>query len=72
MRTKEGMAIARSKGKVKGKKPKLSDKQHRELRRMNDTGEHSISDLADLFSVSGPTVYRTLNRKVFRTWYLSQ
>lgn len=62
MRTKEGMAIARAKGKLKGKKPKLSDKQHKELRRMHDTGEYSISDLADVFAVSRPTVYRTLNR----------
>ena len=62
MRTKEGMAIARAKGKLKGKKPKLSDKQHKELRRMYDAGEYSISDLAELFSVSRPTVYRTLTR----------
>ena len=27
-------------------------------------GEYSISDLADLFPVSKPTVYRTLNRHV--------
>ena len=63
MRTREGMAIARAKGKLRGKKPKLSDKQQRELRRMYDTGEYSISDLAELFSVSRPTVYRTLDRQ---------
>ncbi len=62
MRTREGMAIARTKGKLKGKKPKLSNKQHKELRRMYDTGEYSISDLAELFTVSRPTVYRTLTR----------
>lgn len=62
MRTREGMAIARAKGKLRGKQPKLSDKQQRELRRMHDSGEHSISDLAEVFSVSRPTVYRTLNR----------
>lgn len=62
MRTREGMAIARAKGKLKGKKPKLSDKQHKELRRMYDTGEYSISDLAELFDVSRPTVYRVLQR----------
>ena len=38
MRTREGMKIARAKGKLRGKKPKLSEKQHRELRRMYDTG----------------------------------
>lgn len=62
LRTREGMAIARAKGKLRGKKPILSDKQHKELRRMYDTGEYSISDLADIFSVSRPTVYRTLKR----------
>ena len=62
LRTREGMAIARARGKLRGKQPKLSDKQRRELRRMHDTGEYSISDLAELFSVSHPTVYRTLAR----------
>src|SRR4051812_23369161 len=66
LRTREGMAIARARGKLRGKlrgkQRKLSDKQRRELRRMHDTGEYSISDLAELFSVSRPTVYRTLAR----------
>ncbi len=64
MRTREGMAIARAKGKLRGKQPKLSGKQQKELRRMHDTGTYSISDLAELFSVSRPTVYRTLARQV--------
>ena len=63
LRTREGMAIARSRGKLRGKQPKLSDKQQKELRRMHDTGEYSISDLAELFSISRPTVYRTLARQ---------
>ena len=62
LRTREGMAIARARGKLRGKQPKLSDRQQRELCRMHATGEYSISDLAELFSVSRPTVYRTLNR----------
>ena len=62
MRAREGMAAARAKGKLRGKKPKLSDKQQNELRRMYDTGDYSISDLAEIFSVSRPTVYRTLSR----------
>src|SRR5437764_7214328 len=60
MRTREGMAVARARGKLRGKQPKLSDKQQRELRRMHETGEYSISDLAELFAVSRPTVDRTL------------
>ena len=62
MRTREGMAIARAKGKLRGKQPKLTEKQQKELGRMHATGEYSISDLAELFTVSRPTVYRTLNR----------
>ena len=62
MRTREGMAIARAKGKLRGKQPKLTDKQQKELCRMHGTGDYSISDLAEVFSVSRPTVYRTLKR----------
>lgn len=62
MRTREGMAVARAKGKLRGKQPKLSVKQQRELRRMYDTGDYSIRDLGELFTVSRPTVYRTLER----------
>jgi DNA invertase Pin-like site-specific DNA recombinase len=63
LRTREGMAVARAKGKLRGKKPKLSERQQKELRRMYDTGNYSISDLAELFSISRPTVYRTLSRQ---------
>jgi len=63
LRTPEGMAIPRAKGKLRGKKPKLSDRQQKELCRMYDTGEYSISDLAEVFSISRPTVYRTLARQ---------
>ncbi|MEH3116796.1 MAG: recombinase family protein [Methylorubrum populi] len=64
LRTREGMAIARSRGKLRGKQPKLSPKQQREVRRMHDAGDHSVGDLADLFSVSRPTIYRTLARQL--------
>lgn len=67
LRTREGMAVARAKGKLRGKQPKLSEKQQRELRRMHDTGDYSISDLAELFSISRPTVYRTLARQARAT-----
>lgn len=60
MRTREGMAVARAKGKLKGRQPKLSAKQRNELRRMHSSGDYSITDLAELFKVSRPTVYRTL------------
>lgn len=60
MRTREGMAVARARGRLRGRQPKLSAKQQAELRSMHATGDYSITDLAELFSVSRPTVYRTL------------
>ncbi|MEV0052431.1 recombinase family protein [Saccharopolyspora shandongensis] len=62
MRTREGMAVARAKGKLRGEQPKLSAKQQRELVRMHATGEYTIADLAEVFTVSCTTVYRTLER----------
>ena len=39
-----------------------SDRQQREPRRMYDIGDYSVSNLAEVFSVSRPTIYRTLQR----------
>ena len=62
MRTREGMAVARAKGKLRGTLPKLSPKQQAELGRMHDSGNYSIADRAELLSVSRPTVCRCLRR----------
>ena len=58
MRTREGMVVARAKGKLGGKQPRLSPKQQAELRRVYVSGDYGITDLTELFSVSRPTVYR--------------
>jgi len=55
-------AVARAKGRLRGKQPKLSAKQQTELRRMHTTGDYSIADLAELFNIGRATVYRTLRR----------
>ena len=55
-------SYARAKGKLRGKQPKLSEKQQKELCRMHATGDYSIGDLAEVYAVSRPTVYRALNR----------
>lgn len=62
MRTREGMAVARSRGRLKGRQPKLSARQQAELVRMRGTGEYAIADLMEVFSVGRATVYRTLGR----------
>ena len=61
-RTREGMAIARQNGELRGKQPTLRAAQDREIRRMHDSGDYSIAEIAGLFSVSRPTVYRSLER----------
>jgi DNA invertase Pin-like site-specific DNA recombinase len=58
MRTREGMAIA----KAKGKPPKLSSAQQRHLLELHREGKHTIVESTELFSVSRPTVYRTIDR----------
>ncbi len=62
LRTREGMAVTRAKGKLKGKRPKLTHRQQAELARMHATGEYTIADLMEVFSVGRATIYRTLKR----------
>lgn len=62
MRTREGMAIARAKGRLKGKAPKLSPTKRTVLLKLYGAGEHSIAELAELFCVSRATVYREIAR----------
>ncbi len=62
MRTREGMAVARSRGRLKGKKPKLTARQQAELVRMHATGEYTIAELMEVFSIGRATVYRVLER----------
>jgi DNA invertase Pin-like site-specific DNA recombinase len=62
MRTREGMAIARSRGRLKGKQPKLTARQQAELARMHATGEYTIAELMEVFCIGRATVYRVLDR----------
>jgi len=61
-RTKEGMAIAKAKGKLKGKQPKLSAPQRKHLLDLAAKNEYTQSELADLFNVSRTTIYREFRR----------
>ena len=62
MRTREGLAVARAAGKLRGRKPKLSTRQQAHLLELHATGTKTPADLAELFSVGRSTVYRTLER----------
>ncbi|MGO4807068.1 recombinase family protein [Arthrobacter sp. 2MCAF15] len=63
-RTREGMAVAKAKGRLKGKQPKLSKTQRKHLLALHDAGEHTQAELAELFRVSRTTVYRELQRRI--------
>ena len=62
MRTREGMKVAKAKGRLRGKQPKLTAVQARHLIELLDSGNHSTTELADLFRVGRSTIYRTVRR----------
>jgi DNA invertase Pin-like site-specific DNA recombinase len=66
LRTREGMKVARAKGRLRGKQPKLNPRQEAHLVALHRAGEHSTAELADLFGVARSTVYRALERDTRR------
>src|SRR3954468_11337404 len=61
-RTREGMKVARAKGRLRGKRPKLTPRQEEHLVELHHAGQHTSAELAELFSVARSTVYRALRR----------
>ena len=55
MRTREGMKVARAKGRLRGKQPKLTPQQEAVLVGLHEAGEHTSSELAALFGVARST-----------------
>ncbi len=62
-RTREGMQVAKAKGRLRGKQPKLSMPQQRHLMELHSAGTHSTTELAELFNVARSTIYRTIERQ---------
>lgn len=60
-RTREGMALAKKNGKLKGKQPKLPEPARRSIRRRYAEGEVSLADLATEYSVGRSTVHRIIH-----------
>lgn len=63
LRTREGMKVARAKGRLRGKQPKLTRRQEAHLVSLVHSGEYSTAEVADLFSVGRSTVYRAIERQ---------
>ncbi len=62
-RTREGMQVAKAKGHLRGKQPKLSTAQQHHLMEVHRAETHSTAELAELFNVARSTVYRTVKRQ---------
>lgn len=60
-RTREGMAIARAKGRLRGKRPKVSPAQEGHVVRLHRAGDHTTTEIAELFAVTRSTVYRAID-----------
>lgn len=65
-RTREGMAVARAKGRLRGRQPKLSRAQEAHLVELHRAGGHTTAEIAELFGVARSTVYRALDRQSAR------
>ena len=65
-RTREGMRVAKAKGHLRGKQPKLNPRQEAHLVRLFRSGEYTTSEISDLFGVARSTVYRALERDRLR------
>lgn len=63
LRTREGMKVAKAKGRLRGKQPKLNRRQEAHLVSLVHSGEYSTTEVADLFGVGRSTVYRAIERQ---------
>ena len=63
LRTREGMQVAKAKGRLRGKQPKSKPNQAKHLLELPDLGTYSTAELAELFGVSRSTIFRTLKRQ---------
>jgi hypothetical protein len=54
------MKVAKARGRLLGKQPKLTPRQEAHLVSMYRTGEHTSAELGELFNVARSTVYRAL------------
>jgi DNA invertase Pin-like site-specific DNA recombinase len=63
LRTREGMKVAKAKGRLRGKQPKLNRRQEAHLVSLVHSGEYNTAEVADLFGVGRSTVYRAIERQ---------
>jgi DNA-directed RNA polymerase specialized sigma24 family protein len=62
LRTREGMQVAKAKGRLRGKQSKLKPNQAKHLLELHDSGNYTQAELAELFGLWRSTIYRTIDR----------
>ncbi len=60
------MKVAKAKGRLRGKQPKLNPRQEAHMVALLKSGEYSSAELGDLFGVARSTVYRAVERDAAR------
>jgi DNA invertase Pin-like site-specific DNA recombinase len=61
LRTREGMEVAKAKGRLRGKQPKLKPNQAKHRLELHDSGSYTQTELAELFGVGRSTAKRRPN-----------
>ncbi|MGW0628489.1 helix-turn-helix domain-containing protein [Streptomyces sp. NPDC002758] len=61
--TNDGLASARARGRVGGRRPKLTADQAALAQRLHDEREKTVQRIADMFGVPRSTVYGHLDRE---------
>jgi DNA invertase Pin-like site-specific DNA recombinase len=72
LRTREGMRVAKAKGRLRGRQPKLNARQEAHLVSLHHAGEHSTAELGELFRVGRSTVYQAIERDTRRREHVSR
>ncbi|MEV6103023.1 helix-turn-helix domain-containing protein, partial [Nocardia sp. NPDC051981] len=56
------LAAARARGRVGGRRPKLSTEQAKLAQRLYDEGQHTVTQIADMLGVKRGTLYGHLDK----------
>jgi DNA invertase Pin-like site-specific DNA recombinase len=59
-RTKEGLAVARSRGKMGGRKQKLESTKKETIYKLYQERQLSIMDICNMFGITKPTLYKVV------------
>ena len=61
--TRDGLAAARARGRVGGRRPKLTPAQALHAQQLYDAGDRTVQQIADLLRAPRSTIYGHLNKQ---------